>query len=429
MKHFICTVLLLLVASSLTGVANAAIQGPPPPPEMPPMLVRVFLDCQYRCDTEFIQQNITFVEYVRDRAVSDLHVLVTTQDTGGGGTSWVLDFMGQGYFQGQNRKLTLATSGDATEDEQRKDFARVLRIGLVGYAAVTSVAGDLDVTSSRTTAANQTSPTKDAWNYWVFNIGVNGYLNGEQSSSNQSHYFNFSASRTTEEWKINVSSFTSSNSSKFLISDTETIKSNSESWNVNSLIVNSLGPQWSVGGRTGVSHSSYSNTDLSINVAPSIEYDFFPYSMSSRKSLTVQYAIGVTRYKYRELTIFDKLQESIPNHSVNASVGIRAPWGTLSGSSTLSENLNHRDQYRISLYGATSVRLFKGFSFNVSGGYNRIRDQIGLSKDEATTEEVLLRLQQRPTGYSYNMNFGVSYSFGSIFNSVVNPRFNGSVFF
>jgi hypothetical protein len=78
------------------------------------------------------------------------------------------------------------------------------------------------------------------------------------------------------------------------------------------------------------------------------------------------------------------------------------------------------------LYGGTSVRLFKGFSFNVSGGYNRIRDQIGLRKDDATTEEVLLRLKQRATGYSYNMNFGISYSFGSIFNSVVNPRFNGA---
>jgi hypothetical protein len=75
------------------------------------------------------------------------------------------------------------------------------------------------------------------------------------------------------------------------------------------------------------------------------------------------------------------------------------------------------------------VRLFKGFSFNISGGYSRIRDQVGLPKAQATTEEILLRSQQRATGYSYNMNFGVNYSFGSIFNSVVNPRFNGNSFF
>src|SRR5882757_9997669 len=98
LKRLTHTALLLFIVCSLSGVAHASFQGTPqqPPETAPPMLVRVFLDCQYRCDTEFIMQNITFVEYVRDRSVSDLHVLVTTQDTGGGGTSWVLEFLGQG---------------------------------------------------------------------------------------------------------------------------------------------------------------------------------------------------------------------------------------------------------------------------------------------------------------------------------------------
>jgi hypothetical protein len=55
--------------------------------------------------------------------------------------------------------------------------------------------------------------------------------------------------------------------------------------------------------------------------------------------------------------------------------------------------------------------------------YDRVRDQIGLPKGDATTEEVLLRLRQLATGYTYYLNFGFSYSFGSIFNSTVNPRF------
>ena len=65
-----------------------------------------------------------------------------------------------------------------------------------------------------------------------------------------------------------------------------------------------------------------------------------------------------------------------------------------------------------------------GFSFNIYANYEKIGDQIGLRKADAKTEEVLLRLQQRATGYSYFMNFGFNYSFGSIFNSTVNPRFN-----
>jgi hypothetical protein len=93
------------------------------------------------------------------------------------------------------------------------------------------------------------------------------------------------------------------------------------------------------------------------------------------------------------------------------------------GSANISQHLNNRSRYRISLYGNTDIRLFKGFSFNIFTQYDKIADQIGLRKEEATTEEVLLRLQQRATGYSYFLNFGFSYSFGSIFNSTVNPRF------
>jgi hypothetical protein len=71
------------------------------------------------------------------------------------------------------------------------------------------------------------------------------------------------------------------------------------------------------------------------------------------------------------------------------------------------------------------VRLFRGLSFNTFASYNRIRDQIDLPGNAATKEEILLRSVQLPTGYSYNVNFGFTYRFGSIFNNVVNPRMGG----
>jgi hypothetical protein len=58
--------------------------------------------------------------------------------------------------------------------------------------------------------------------------------------------------------------------------------------------------------------------------------------------------------------------------------------------------------------------------------YDRIKDQISLGKSSASTEEILLRLRQLATDYSYSFSVGISYSFGSIFNTVVNPRFGGS---
>jgi hypothetical protein len=59
----------------------------------------------------------------------------------------------------------------------------------------------------------------------------------------------------------------------------------------------------------------------------------------------------------------------------------------------------------------------------VEGNASRIRDQISLPRRGATPEEVLLRLRQLQSGYEVSFSVGLTYSFGSLFNNVVNPRF------
>ncbi|NUR56216.1 MAG: hypothetical protein HOQ29_17375, partial [Acidobacteria bacterium] len=88
--------------------------------------------------------------------------------------------------------------------------------------------------------------------------------------------------------------------------------------------------------------------------------------------------------------------------------------------------LSDPSKYSVGAEGNLNVRLFKGFSFNISGDVVRPRDQIYLRRGTATTEEILLRQRQLATNYSYFLGFGVSYSFGSIFNNIVNPRFGGA---
>src|SRR5688572_24559572 len=108
-------------------------QSAPAPPSTPSTtqastvaasdLVRVFLDCD-QCDGEYLRQNVGFIDYVRDRTDADFHVLVTTQGTGGGGTAWVVRFIGLGRFQGQERQLTFETESTASSDDRRRAFAR-----------------------------------------------------------------------------------------------------------------------------------------------------------------------------------------------------------------------------------------------------------------------------------------------------------------
>ena len=187
----------------------------------------------------------------------------------------------------------------------------------------------------------------------------------------------------------------------------------------------SLGPRWSAGFTGSARSSTYDNFKLSASLKPAIEYDVFPYAESSKRSLTVQYAMGPSWYEYHELTIFDKLKETRVKHSLSASLGLRQPWGTASASASFSQTITAPDQYRASVYGSVNVRVFKGFSVNGSIGYDRIRDQFYLEKAGATEEEILLRLRQLATGYSFRANVGFSYSFGSLSNATVNPRFGG----
>ena len=104
--------------------------------------VRVFLDCP-SCDDQYMRTEITFVSYVRDRTAADVHVLVTTQGTGGGGTEYSLKFIGQGRFRDIDNSLIYAAPQASTPDERRRGLASMLKLGLVRYVSNTPVASRL----------------------------------------------------------------------------------------------------------------------------------------------------------------------------------------------------------------------------------------------------------------------------------------------
>lgn len=424
-------------AIALSAVAQpAAQQGPPTPPpqagppgrlvQPPPRsaLLRIFLDCN-RCDGEYLRTEITFVDYMRDRSDADVHVLITTEGTGGGGTSWVLKFIGQNTFAGHDHVVTFSTPQTATEDVQRKEMARILKIGLVAYAAGTPAISSLNVTYTKPAATSAVGPKKDPWNYWVFRLSANGNQSGEESTSNKSYRFNASASRTTDNWKISLTGNRNENRSSYDLGDGEIFKSRRSSWGSNALVVKSAGPRLSFGARSAASGSTFSNQDFSFTFMPGVEFDAFPYKESTRRSLTFSYSAGLAHYNYTEETIFGKLTETVPQHSLGASLGLRQLWGSIGASVNYSAQLRHPDLYNLGVFGSADVRLFKGFSFNIFGDYSRLRDQISLKKGSASTEDVLLQLRQLRSGYSYFVGFGISYSFGSIFNNTVNPRYGG----
>jgi hypothetical protein len=425
----LCALLLPWTASALAPEETVA-QGTQQPATQqtasPPGVVRIFLDCNYACDETFIRSDITFVDYMRDRTDADVHVLITTEDTGGGGTEYTLKFIGLARFAGTEQTLRHVTPQTATSDERRRSMTEVLKQGLVRYVSESPVASRLKITLAPDAGAKgQTTPAADPWNLWVFRTEIGGSLNGEQSSSGKSMRGSASANRTTEAWKLNVSVSTNYRESRFDLGDGETFRSVTQSFDSRGLAAKSLGAHWAAALTVQASASSFLNQDLRTRVAPGIEYNIFPYAENTRRRLTLQYTVGLSTYDYNEETIYGKLSEQLPDHRLRTTLSMRQPWGNAYAAATFSQFLSDPGKYSISTFGETSVRLFKGFSLDVFGEVSRTRDQIYLQRGSATTEEILVQQRQLATGYQYYVSFGISYSFGSIFNNVVNPRFEG----
>jgi len=390
--------------------------------------LRIFLDCQASgCDFDYLRTEIPYVDYVRDRTAASVHVLVTTQPTGGGGTEHTFNFIGLREFAGVADTLTYNSAPSSTVDDRRKGVARTLKLGLVRYIARTPSAERLLVSfGAPSTEAKKEVPTHDKWNYWVFRTRASGNFSGESSQHFNNLNGSISANRVTKDWKSNNSVSMSYSESKFSLSEGEQFASYSRSNGFSQLLVKSLSDHWSAGERVSVSSSTYLNMRRDIRVAPAVEYNFFPYSQSTRKQLTLQYSAGLNSYRYRDTTIFEKLSEVRPDQSLTASISATQPWGSVSGSIEGANYLDDFSKRRLVLFNTVNARLFKGFSFNVYGSLSLLRDQLYLSKGGATDQEILLQRRQLSTSYSYFAGIGLTYTFGSIFNNVVNPRFEGA---
>jgi hypothetical protein len=235
-----------------------------------------------------------------------------------------------------------------------------------------------------------------------------------------------SANRTTEALKVNLSVNNRYSESNFEVNEDLTVTNIQRNYGATTLVVRSLGPRWSAGGRSSVASSTFLNQDLAVRLAPAVEYNFFPYAESTRRQLTLQYAPGISYFDYNQPTIFERTEETRFDQSLTVSLDLKQPWGSVSTSLEGANYLHDFTKNRAVLFGNVDLRLVKGLSLNASGSASRLRDQLFIAAGETTQEEILLRQRQLATSYRYFASVGLSYTFGSIFNNVVNPRFGGS---
>ena len=384
--------------------------------------VNVFVDCNF-CDLDFFRKKIIFVNYLRDRKEAQVHILSAFQQTASGGGACSFFFIGQKNFTGINDTLVYAYPTDATEDEIRNGQAHTMKLGLIRYVSKTPLAEHLSIDMD---APLSDKNMKDKWRSWVFSMDAGGYLNGQQHYQSLSSWASVSANRITEKWKIEFNLGNNYNESRYQIDDTTKIKSITRSKNFNHLIVKSISNHWSVGGFINAGSSDYINIKLTGNASPAIEYDLFPYSQATRKQLRILYSAGYSYFYYKDTTIFNKIEEGVWSERLAIAFEIKQKWGSLSSSVTGSNYLHDFSLNNLYVHPEIDIRIFKGMSVRLGCSISLIHDQITLRKAGATLEQILLQQRQLATQYSYWGTFGISYTFGSIYNNVVNPRFNNN---
>ncbi|HEU4828124.1 MAG TPA: hypothetical protein VFT04_02910, partial [Gemmatimonadales bacterium] len=192
----------------------------------------------------------------------------------------------------------------------------------------------------------------------------------------------------------------------------------------------SLGPHWGLRVAASADRSSFNNRRLGVRGLMGFEYDVFPYTESADRLFTFRYEVGANRYRYDELTIFEKTSETLFSHALEVSLDATQPWGSAGIGASAHQYLDDLDSHSLRLFADIEIRLIRGLELELDGSVSRIRDQRYLPAGGLTPEEILLRQQALATDYRFFISAGLSYSFGSIYNNIVNPRFgDGDAFF
>lgn len=381
-------------------------------------LLSVFLDCS-RCDNSFIRQEINYVNFARDPQLAQIHLFITDNSTGSGGRLFTLSFIGKKEFEGTENTLSYTSSQLNTQQEERRGLTAMIELGLIPFIAQTSLADYINIEVLNRPV--QEVEIEDPWNNWIFEVYGGLSFKEETSQSSLDIRYGIYADYVTEVWRIRLRPYFNYNQRDYVRNEEE-IRSVINRDGFQGRVVRSISDHWSLGVFTNININTFENIKFEYRVAPAIEYSLLPYKMALRKEYTIAYSIGYLDRKYFEETIFNKMEESLYNQSLELGVRVLEPWGSVRAGIEASHFLHDLSKYRVSVNGRLSLRVFKGFSVDFSSRYDYVKDQLSLPKVDASLEDVLLQQRQLATTYGISLSLGLSYSFGSVFNNVVNTR-------
>ena len=377
--------------------------------------LKVFLNC--RCDTSYIKQNTPYLEYVRDQNLSDVEVFAYDIRNAAGARSFDLNFEGNKQYAHLSNKTSFEGNPNYTNDQSRKELLKKYQLGLFPFL----VEGGYDLSLEVNSNQKETEEVVDKWKNWVFEVSGGLYADKEASRKVNSFNLGFEVDKVTEDWRISMD-FRHNNSKSSFYNDDQTYNSSRTGTRVFGRVVKSISDHLSAGIFYGGQKDTYQNLDLNYYVQPAIEYSLFPYAEVLNKEITLSYRLGSIHNTYIETTIFGYDEQKLTNHSLNLNVRFRQKWGDISSYMSATQYLNDGTKKRLSLRSNFNIRVIEGLSVRFSSNIQLIRDQFTLPAGDNSIEDLLLQQKQIATDFKTSFSVGLSYTFGSIYNSIINTR-------
>lgn len=390
--------------------------------------VKIYLDCT-DCDMNYTRQEIPYINYVRDVRDAEVYILVTREEAGSGGRQYTFTFQGQGKFDGLNDTLKYTSNADETNTITREKRTNMLKMGLMRYVAKTPLFNEIEIRHNEDLEAEEVI---DRWNNWVFELSTEPQFQAEETNKELDLRNSFNISKITPDIKLEIEMDHFFNREKFIENvDTDSASTSTyttSALRINNLFVKSLGEHWSTGLIWDLGSSTRENYDFTTDILPSVEYDIYPYSESTHRQLRILYGAGIQINNYIDTTVYNKMEETLYLEQLKIAFQIRERWGSINLLLMGSNYFHDFSKNRIELNASLNIRIFKGLSIGINGGVAHINDQLNIKKGDISEAERLLQLRELETKYRVEGGIELTYTFGSIYNNVVNPRFSSSNF-
>jgi hypothetical protein len=388
--------------------------------------LRVYLDCPTGgCDRNFFVTELPFALWTQDRLDADVHLLLTRITTGAGGGEYTMTFIGQRRFAERTDTIVTFLPPNSTDDMRRRELARIAKIGLAPLAARLPGGERFSVRYDAPVGADSSitmTAFDDPWNFWVYRLRANGSGNSESRSSSYEITGGLNASRVTEDWKITFNAQNEYRANRFELSDSTERRFFLRGLDAGARVVRSVTEHWSVGGRVAGGLSEFRNQDAFGQLDLSAEWNYYPWKEATSRQLIALVAVGSRYFDYREVTIYGLGSEHRPIARAVFAGESRQTWGTIDASVRYTKFLHDADVYSASFNGRTTFRITRGLSLELRGEATKVNDQLYLPRGDATDDQVLTRQRALATAFRLNGSVGISFTFGSIYNTIVNPR-------